>query len=118
MFAGGHAGIVHRDHGRAQLARGGGQVLDALRAGDPLAQEERRAGLHGDQVEILDDAEDLAGGRDDREMAEAAIEHVEQHLAAQPVGRAGVGRRGHRGRNRSVPGEPTGQDSRRAGHDR
>ena len=66
------------------------------RAGDRRAQVKRRPRLGGDEVGVLDDAEHPAGRRDDGEVADAAIEHVQPHLAAQPVGRHRVGRRRHR----------------------
>ena len=81
-----------------------------LRPRDPPAQEERRARLDARPGRGPRDAQDLAGGRHDREVAEAAIEHLEQHVAAEPVGAAGVRRRRHRGRDGRVAGQPARDD--------
>ena len=85
-----HARVVHRDDGRAQLGGSRSELLDALRPGDPLTQEERGPRLDRDKIEILDDPQDLAGRRQDREVPEAAVEHVQQRLPAETVGRTRV----------------------------
>ena len=47
------------------------------------------------EVAVLDHADHLAGGGQHREVADAAVEHVEQDLAAAAVGGDGVGGRAH-----------------------
>ena len=51
--------------------------------------------------------------RDDREVAKAPIEHLEQHLAPEPVGPDRVGGIRHRRRYRILPGQ-TVRDHARA----
>ena len=87
------------------------EVIDGLRPADPAAQEERRAGVHRDQVDVLDDPEHLAGAGHDREVPKAAIEHVEQHLAPEPVRRTRVRGRRHRRGDGLAPAEPGGEDA-------
>ena len=60
------------------------------------------------------DPEQLAARRDHREVAHAAVEHLEQHAAAEPVGRDRVGGRRHHGRYRRVAGQTPAATTRRA----
>ena len=99
---------VQRDDGGPQVARRGGELVRGRRAGDRGPQVKRRPRLGGDQVGVLHDAEHPAGRREHGEVAHAAIEHVQPHLAAQPVGRDRVGRRRHRLRDRRIEGQPAG----------
>ncbi len=116
--------VVHREHHRAQIARRVDELRDGLRSRDPPAQEERGARLGRDQVDLLDHPEDRADRGHHREVAKAAVEHVEEHVAAETIGRARVGRRRHHRRHRHVAGQPVrdhpraeivvGEDSERA----
>ena len=83
-----HARVVQRDDRRPQARAGRGDLRRRARAGDRRAQVERAARGHGDEVGVLDHADDAAVRRDDREVADPAVEHVEQHLAADAIGRA------------------------------
>ena len=80
---------MQRDDRRPQPARRGDELVRRRRAGDraPAGETTIRVS-RGDQVGVLHDAEHLAGRRQHGEVADAAIEHVQPHLAAQPVGRA------------------------------
>src|SRR6266704_215094 len=69
----------------------GGQLGGALGQGDGPAQQQRLAPLGGDQVAVVDHAQDLAGRREHRDVVHVALEHVEQDVGGQPVSGHGVG---------------------------
>ncbi|MDN5747347.1 MAG: hypothetical protein L0H64_02280 [Pseudonocardia sp.] len=66
------------------------------RPGDPPAQPEAAAGGGRHHVDVLQHPEHLAGRGEDGSVAHPAVEHVEQHLAPEPVACRGPGGRGHR----------------------
>ena len=70
---------------------------------------EPRSRPHPEQVAILDDADQLALFADDRSVADTPLEHLEQHLAAQPVGRHREHRRRHHGRDRRADRQAGGR---------
>ena len=106
-----HARGVQLDHGRPQPRRRGGDLVDRRRPGERRAQLEGAAGHDRHQVRVLDHAEHAAGGGDHRAVADAAVEHVQQRLAAGHVRGHGVGRRAHRGRDRVGGVAPGGHDA-------
>ena len=74
--------------------------------------------MHGEQVGVLDDADQPAILGYDRRVADPALEQLEQHLAAEPVGRDREHRRRHHVRDRRARRQPGGDDARPAGHGR
>ncbi len=106
-----HAGVVQRDDRRAQLGTGLRHLRRRGRARDRRAQVERAARGDGDEVGVLDHADHPARRRDHREVADPAVEHVEDHLAADAVGGDGVGGRAHDLRDRAVEVGPGGHDA-------
>jgi hypothetical protein len=77
------------------VARDDGELVRVRRARDRGAQEEGRAALGGEQVHVVDDTEQRARRRQHREVADAAVEHLDEHLAAE----AGPPSRCRRGRS-------------------
>ena len=109
---GGEPGLVQRDDHRMDLRGGVGETLDPVARGDQPAHVERVARLDGDQVEVLDDADQFAARRDHREVADPAVEHLEQHAAAEAVRRDGVGGRRHHDADRIIHGDALGDHAR------
>lgn len=85
-----------------QAAGDRGEPIDVPRAGDRATDSEPRAWVHGEQVGVLDDADQPAILSYDRRVADPALEQLEQHLAAQPVGRDREHGRCHHPRHRLV----------------
>ncbi len=120
-----HPGVVQRDDRRVQPGHRGGQLGRAVRQRDGAPQQERLAPLGGDQVAVVDHAQDLPGRRQHRDVVHVALEHVEQDVVAEPVGGHGVSGRGHDrgyrlvraevGGDHPSPQVTVGHDTERAG---
>ena len=82
------ATLVQRDHGGIEAGRGFAQLLRVPRIGDRPSQHEGRPGLGGQQVSVGDDAEDLIGRRENRQVADAVTEHREHELGGGLIRRA------------------------------
>ncbi len=75
------------------------------------AKVKRRLVLDRQQLRVRHHAHHLAGRRQHREVPHTAVEHVEQHLGPELVGRHGVRRRGHDLAQRRVAGQAGGDDA-------
>ena len=58
-----------------------------LRPGDRAAEDERRAGLRGDQVDPDDHAEHLGSRREHGNVADVVVEHGQHHVRPRLVRR-------------------------------
>ena len=79
------------DSSRAATATSAGVVA----RGDPRAQTNGARRSDGDQVDVVDDAEQAAVGVEHRQVADAAVEHLHHRLGARAVGGHGPRRGGH-----------------------
>ena len=104
--------VVQRGHGGPEVARDQRELLGVGRPDDRRAQVEGRAALGRDEVDVVDDPEERAGRRQHREVADAAVEHLDEHLAGHAVAGDGVRGRAHDLRDGGVGRQAGGQDAR------
>ena len=80
------------------------------RVGDRAPQHERRPRLGGEQIDVVDDAEQLPPRREHRNVADPPVEHGQHQLGARLLGAGGERRRAHHLFDRRLQGAAGGND--------
>ena len=111
-LGGGELGAMKRHNRRAKLGRRLLQLVLVPGPRDVPAQDERRAGLGGDQVDRDDHAEDLRPGREDGDMPDVVVEHRQHHVRSRLVGRDSDHGSAHCSRHGVIGGSPARDDLR------